>query len=76
MTEIKRYKSPIRIRIVSSLPLLRRSVIRPVLPDPLSFHRTMEPPQTGYRGLQEPVTEDCFTYSWLGPGTGQVYKTG
>ena len=26
--------------------------------------------------ITEPVTEDCFTYSWLGPGTGQVHMTG
>ena len=25
---------------------------------------------------QEPVTEHCFTYNRLGPGTGQVYRTG
>ena len=25
---------------------------------------------------QELVTEDCFTYSRLGPGTGQVHRTG
>ena len=32
-----------------SLPLLRRSVIRPVLPAPMSFPRTVEPPGTSYR---------------------------
>ena len=33
----------------NSLPLLRRSPIRPVLPAPMSFRRTVEP--TGYRAL-------------------------
>ena len=34
-----------------SLPLLRRSLIRPVLPAPVSFRRSVEPPGTGYRAL-------------------------
>ena len=34
-----------------SLPLLRRSLIRPVLPAPMSIHRTVDPPGTGYRAL-------------------------
>ena len=34
-----------------SLPLLRRSLIRPVLAAPLSFRRAVEPPGTGYRAL-------------------------
>ena len=55
-----------------SLPLLRCSLIRPVLPVPVSFRRTVEPPGTGYRL----VTEDCSTYSRLGPGTGQVHRAG
>ena len=34
-----------------SLPLLRCSLIRPVLPAPMSFRRTVEPPGTSYRRL-------------------------
>ena len=34
-----------------SLPLLRCSLVHPVLPAPMSFRRTVEPPGTGYRGL-------------------------
>ena len=34
-----------------SLLLLRCSLIRPVLPAPMSFCRTVEPTGTGYRGL-------------------------
>ena len=34
-----------------SLPLLRRSLIRPVLPAPMSSRRTVEPPGMGYRAL-------------------------
>ena len=34
-----------------SLPLLRCSLIRSVLPAPMSFCRTVEPTGTGYRAL-------------------------
>ena len=34
-----------------NLPLLRCSLIRPVLPAPMSFCRTVESPGTRYRGL-------------------------
>ena len=34
-----------------SLPLLRCSLIPPVVPAPMRFCRTVEPPVTGYRGL-------------------------
>ena len=33
------------------LPLLRHSLIHPVLPAPMSFRRTVEPPGTYYRAL-------------------------
>ena len=34
-----------------SLPLHSCSLIRPVLPAPISYHRTVEPTGTGYRAL-------------------------
>ena len=43
-----------------SLLLLRHSLIHPVLPGPMNFCRTIEPPGIGYRGLQEPVTQDML----------------
>ena len=48
--------------------LLRCSLFHPVLPPPMSF--------TELWSHQELVTEHCFTYSRLGPGTGQVHRTG
>ena len=50
-----------------SLPLLRSS--RPVLPAQMSFFAELWI-------HQEPVTEHCLTYNRLGPGTGQVHRTG
>ena len=48
-----------------SLPLLRCSLFRPVVPAPMSFRRTVEPPGTGYRGLLHlwPVRP----WYWAGP---------
>ena len=37
--------------VVSYKPLLRCSLIRPVLPAPMSFCRTVEPTGSGYRAL-------------------------
>ena len=50
-----------------SLSLLRSSSIHSVLPTPVSYAELWS--------HQEPVTEHCFTYNRLGPGTGQVSRT-
>ena len=55
-----------------SLPLLRCSLIRPVLPASMTFFRTVEPPGTSYRGLLH-LYPDRPSY-WAGPDQQKPFK--